>query len=59
MNVQQYQYISHFTESSGARVVVHDRNVMPFPERSGINVATNSMIDIAVTEVREENFWYM
>lgn len=53
LNVQQYDYVYHLTESSGVRVVVHDRNVMPFPDRLGINVATNSLVDIAVTEVRK------
>lgn len=51
LNIQQYQYVSYLTESSGARVVVHDRNVMPFPEQSGLNVAPNTMVEVSVKQV--------
>lgn len=55
LNIQQYQYVSYLTESSGARVVVHDRDVMPFPEQYGLNVAPNSLVEIAVRQVSKRH----
>lgn len=54
LNVQQYEYASLLTEYSGARILLHDRNVMPFPESSGINVEPNTYVELAVTEVRSQ-----
>ena len=46
-----YDYIPILTEAVGARVVVHDQSVMPFPEQGAISVTANTMVNIGLTKV--------
>ena len=49
--VEQYDYIPMLTEAVGARVVVHDQSVMPFPGDNAISVTANSLINIGIKKV--------
>ena len=41
----------YLTEAAGARIVVHDGGVMPFPESDGFSVAPNTLVDVSIHRV--------
>ena len=49
--LEQYEYIPILTQSVGARVVVHDQSVMPFPGENAISVTANTQVNIGVKKV--------
>ena len=49
--LEQYDYIPILTEAVGARVVVHDQSVMPFPGENAISVTANTQVNIGVKKV--------
>ena len=51
VNVQQYEYVPYLSQSSGARIVLHDNNAIPFPEEQGVSVSPNTNIDITLLRV--------
>ncbi|XP_038073614.1 degenerin unc-8-like [Patiria miniata] len=52
--LEQDEYMPEITEAAGFRLVVHDRDVMPFPEDDGISVAPGSKTAINVRVVTIE-----
>ena len=49
--LERYEYIPKLTKSVGARVVVHDQSVMPFPGDNAISVTANTMVNIGFKKV--------
>ncbi|XP_077988552.1 epithelial sodium channel subunit alpha-like [Glandiceps talaboti] len=52
MFIEQDQYLEEFSDTAGVRIVVHDQNVIPFPEDNGFDVEPGKSVSIGVR--REE-----
>lgn len=52
LNVEVEDYLSAFTPDVGVKVVVHPKDVIPFPEDSGINVPPGYTSSIGVKMVQ-------
>ena len=51
MYVEAFEYIPAITEAVGARIVVHNQSVMPFPDQRAVSVSANTMVSIGVRKV--------
>ena len=49
--LEQREYIGQMQDAAGARILVHDQNVMPFPEDGGISVSTGQRTSIGINRV--------
>ena len=49
--LEEYEYVPKLTQAAGARIVIHDQSVMPFPGESAISVTANTMVNIGVKKV--------
>ena len=51
LNVEQYEYVTLLQETAGARIVIHDQGIRPFPQEEGITVAPGYHINIGINRV--------
>lgn len=50
--VRQFEYLSLSVRAAGIRILTHQRDVMPFPENSGVRVSPGFKTSVAMTKVR-------
>ena len=51
VNIDQSEYTDLLTGPAGARIVVHDQNVMPFPNDMGILARPGELLSIGIRKV--------
>ena len=51
VNINQSEYINSLIGPSGARVVIHDQHVMPFPNDMGILANPGQVLSVGVRKV--------
>ena len=55
LNVEQYEYVTDVFNTAGARLIVHNQGIRPFPQEEGVNVAPGYHTNIGVTRVKVAN----
>jgi len=55
-NVQQDQYVTEVGTTAGLIVLIQTQNLMPFPEDRGKLVSPGYQTEIAITQVRQQNY---
>ncbi|XP_067930523.1 FMRFamide-activated amiloride-sensitive sodium channel-like [Watersipora subatra] len=51
INIGEYDYLPFLTEDAGIRVVIHDQDAMPFPDRDGITASPGQISNIALKKI--------
>jgi hypothetical protein len=52
ININQAEYLPGISESAGARLVIHNRLRMPFPQDEGIVLNPGVLTSIGISQVR-------
>ena len=51
LNLHQDEYLENFEDTVGARILVHDQGIMPFPEDEGIIVGPGKATSVGIRKV--------
>ena len=54
LNLHQDEYLENFEDTVGARILVHDQGIMPFPEDEGIIVGPGKATSVGIRKVNTE-----
>ncbi|XP_013398048.1 degenerin-like protein unc-105 [Lingula anatina] len=55
-NIEQSEYVGDLTQTAGVRVLVHDQDVMPFPEDQGFLAAPGEMTFVGIKMVEIDRY---
>ena len=54
--IEQDEYIPSLTDGAGIKLLIHDRDKIPFPRKTGVLLTPHTITSISIRKVRRQQY---